>query len=93
MAKKLCVKINMFDANQELFLAEDGEIKHVGSVPMDRISEAAYSMAGARGVDEIEVDGNPDFIQQIGMEILEGLEKFYSKENVRIKLNGKVFNK
>ena len=92
MAKKLCVKINMFDANQQIFIAKDDEIKYIASAPMDRISELAYSLAGEREVDEIEVDGNPDFIQQIGMEILEGLEKFYSDKNVRVKLNGEIFN-
>ena len=93
MAKKLCVKINMFDANQEIFIAEDDDkIKHIASAPMDRISELAYSLAGKKEVDEIEVDGSKDLIQQIGMEILEGLEKFYSDKKVRIKLNGEVFN-
>ena len=94
MAKKLLVMINMFAMNQDVFEADGDNFKHVASVPVDRIGEMIYSLANAKdGIDEIEIDGDQNYIQKIGFEVLEGLEKLYSNKNVRVKLNGEVFNK
>lgn len=93
MAKKLCVNINMFDLNQDVFVAENEEIKHIASVPIDRLSEIVYSLAGVNdGVEEIEINGNQEYIQPVGYEILEGLNKLYSEKNVRVYLNGEILN-
>lgn len=94
MAKKLLVNINMFTIDQDVFEADDDNIKHIASVPIDRIGEIIYSLANAKdSIEEIEIDGNQDYIQKVGFEVLEGLEKLYSNKNVRVKLNGEVFNK
>lgn len=95
MAKKLLVIINLFAIDQDVFEADgDNNLKHIASVPIDRIGEMIYSLAGAKdGIEEIEIDGNQDYIQKVGFEVLEGLEKLYSNKNVRVKLNGEVFNK
>lgn len=94
MAKKLCVNIDMFTINQNIFIADDDKVKLIASVPVDRVGEIVYSLAGAKdGIEEIEIDGNQDYIQKVGFEVLEGLEELYSNKNVRVKLNGEVFNK
>ena len=94
MAKKLLININMFAIDQDVFEADGDNLKHIASVPIDRISEMIYSLANAKdGIEEIEIDGNQDYIQKVGLEVLEGLEKLYSNKNVRVKLNGEVFNK
>lgn len=94
MAKKLLVIINLFAIDQDVFEADGDNLKHIASVPIDRIGEMIYSLANAKdGIEEIEIDGNQDYIQKVGLEVLEGLEKLYSNKNVRVKLNGEVFNK
>lgn len=93
MAKKLCINVHMFDMNQDIFIAENGAIEKLASVPANEIGNTVYSIAKSKDIEEIEVNGNQNFIQQIGYEILEELEKLYSNENVRVKLNGEVFNK
>lgn len=93
MAKKLCVNISMFDFNQDVFMTDGEIIKHVASVPMERLSEIIYSLTGTEdGIEEIEINGNQEYIQPVGYEILEGLNKLYSDKNVRVYLNGEVFN-
>lgn len=94
MAKKLLIMINIFAVNQDVFEADGDNLKHIASVPIDQIGEMVYSLANAKdGIEEIEIDGNQDYIQKVGLEVLEGLEKLYSNKNVRVKLNGEVFNK
>ena len=86
---KLLVNINMFSLNQNIFIEEHGEIKPVASVPMDQINDLIITF---KDVEEIEIDGNQNFIEKIGMEVLEKYKQKYSNSNVRFKLNGKVFN-
>ena len=86
---KLLVNINMFSLNQNIFIEEHGEIKPVASVPMDQISDLIITF---KDVEEIEIDGNQNFIEKIGMEVLDKYKQKYSNSNVRFKLNGKVFN-
>lgn len=94
MAKKLLININMFSFDQDVFETDGDSVKHIASVPIDQINEMVYSFVNTKeSIEEIEIDGNQDFIQKIGYEILEGLEKIYSNKNVRVKLNGEVFNK
>ena len=90
---KICVKVEMFSMNQDIYIADNGEVKHIATVPMDRVGEMVFSLAGTHNIDEVEINGNTEYIQQIGYDILDGMEKFYSNKNVRVKLNGKVFNK
>ena len=89
MAKKILVNINMFSMNQDVYIEENGEIKPVASVPMDQIGDLILTF---KNVDEIEIDGNQGFIEKIGIELLDKYKQKYSNFNVRIKLNGKVFN-
>lgn len=93
MVKKLFVKVDMFSFNQDIFLADDENIKHIASVPIDRLSETLYALADAQQIESIDIQGENEFIQKIGYEVLEGLKNNYSNENVRITLNGEVFNK
>jgi hypothetical protein len=48
MVKKLFVKVDMFSFNQDIFLADDENIKHIASVPIDRLSETLYALADAQ---------------------------------------------
>lgn len=89
---KMFVKVDMFTINQDVFLEHGGEIKHIASVPTDKLGEIVYSLVNSKdGIEEIEIDGNQKYIEKIGQEVLEGLNKNYSN-NVRVKLNGKVSN-
>ena len=91
---KIVVGINMFSLNQYIYeLHEDGQVETVAATPIDRLAEAVYSLVGTReDIEEIELDGPTEYIQKYGFEILEGLAQNYSNRNVRISLNGKVFN-
>lgn len=92
MAKKLFIKIDMFNLNQDVLLTQDNDIEKIASVPIDSVGKIVCSLAGEKNVEEIEIDGNQEYIQKVGLEVLEGLENYYTDRNVRIKLNGKVFN-
>ena len=94
MAKKLVVGINMFSMNQSIYeLHEDGKVDIVAATALDRLGEAVCSLIDSSNeIEEIELDGPTEYIEKYGFEILEELAKNYSDRNVRLNLNGKVFN-
>ena len=94
MAKKLMIHMNMFSLNQAIYLShEDGKIEIIDNIPTDKISETVYGLIGPNDwIEEIELDGPTSYIQKYGFDILEYLEKNYANRNVRIYLNGTLFN-
>lgn len=93
MAKKLYTKINMFDLAQTVFLVKDEKVTKMTSVPTDELGTTFASLVETQDVDEIELDGNTLYTQKIGQEILENITRLYSNnKNVRININGKIFN-
>ena len=43
-------------------------------------------------IDEVELDGDEKYIEAIGLNMLTDLAQKYSNRNVRIRINGKIFN-
>lgn len=92
MAKKIFTKINMFDLNQQVFLADGEDIKLISTPTMAEMKGLIFSLLDSNTIQELEFDGNEKYIQAVGMDILEDLTKKYSNRNVRILINGKIFN-
>ena len=94
MVKKVMIHMNMFSLNQAIYLShEDGKIEVMENIPTDELSKTIYNLVGPDNqIEEIELDGPSSYIQKYGFDILEGLEKNYSDRNVRIYLNGEIFN-
>ena len=93
MAKKIFVKISMFDLNQPIFLADtEADIKMVAQPEIWQIENTLFALMENNPIDEIEFNGNEKYIQSIGEEWVKNLKSKYSNRNVRISINGKVFN-
>ena len=92
MAKKLCVHIHLFSFNQDVFMADGNDVKRIASTSIDRLNDVITTTMQDNEIDEIELNGDEQYIQSIAYRLLEGIEKFYSNENVRITINGEVFN-
>lgn len=94
MAKKLLININMFDRYSPIYYVEDDQPIRVTTVPIDELVKyVLYNDRWNTGIEEIEIDGNKNFIQKIGQDFInEWQSKFSNNRNVRIVLNGEVFN-
>ena len=94
MAKKLLININMFDRYQPIYYIEDNKPIRTTTVLMDElVNYILYNDQWNTGIEEIEIDGNKNFIQKIGQDFInEWQNKFSNNSNVRIVLNGEVFN-
>lgn len=94
MAKKLLININMFDRYSPIYYVEDDQPIRVTTVPIDElVNYVLYNDRWNTGIEEIEIDGNRNFIQKIGQDFInEWQSKFSNNRNVRIVLNGEVFN-
>ena len=88
MAKKLLININMFDRYSPIYYVEDDQPIRVTTVPIDElVNYVLYNDRWNTGIEEIEIDGNKNFIQKIGQ-----WQSKFSNRNVRILINGEVFN-
>ena len=94
MAKKIFTKISLFDYNQPIFIADKNDIKLVDSVPIDDVKKVLFSlMSDNDDVEEIEFNGNEKYIKTIGEEMInEIITQYSNNKNVRITINGKIFN-
>lgn len=94
MAKKIFTKISLFDYNQPIFIADKDDIKLVDSVPINNVKKVLFSLLSDNDdVEEIEFNGNEKYIKTIGEEMInEIITKYSNNKNVRITINGKIFN-
>lgn len=91
MAHKAIINVNMFDLYQMVYLVDDNNkpVKSMSVLLGDLVNYVLYK---EKDINEIEIDGNKNFIQKIGLDFLTECNKNYSNRNVRIILNGEVFN-
>jgi len=86
---KVYIGLNMFSLVQDIiFVNENNEPKYMSNAPTDRVGELAANIAISNNADEIEIDGNTAFAQQIIYDLTNVLKTQYADRNVRIKLNG-----
>ena len=84
----------MFEMNQSIFLADSNDdIQLISQVPLNEIPSILFSLLNDNNdIEEIEFRGNRDFITPTTETTLKNLKSKYSNRNVRISINGKVFN-
>lgn len=82
----------MFSTSQNIYLVQDDKAESIAATALDRIPEAVCSLMDQFDIDEIELDGPSKYIEKYGYDILSELEKNYANKNVRINLNGTLFN-
>lgn len=91
---KIFIRLNMFAVNQDIsFVDENNNLKQFASVPTDKVAEFASSFAVINNIEEIELNGNISFAQQIIYDLNEIFKTEYYNRNVRILLNGEVCSK
>lgn len=90
---KIVVSVNMFDMYQTIYYVENDKPTKVTSVMTDNIVNfILYNDQWNKGVDEIEIDGNKHFVKKIGNDLVTEFQRQFSNRNVRILINGEVFN-
>lgn len=84
----------MFEMNQSIFLADsNNDIQLISQVPLNEIPSVLFSLLNDNDdIEEIEFRGNRDFITPITETTLKDIKSRYSNRNVRVNINGKVFN-
>ena len=83
----------MFSMSHPVFLADtQGDIKLIAQPSLEELQHVLFSTMYSTEIDEIELDGDEKYIEAIGLNMLTDLAQKYSNRNVRIRINGKVFN-
>ena len=92
---KLFIQTDMFNINQSVFLIQNDVIVSTTKVPLDQFKDLPiFNLEREKdSIDEININGNQKFIEKIGYDIISNLKNNYSNRQVRIKLNGEIFNK
>lgn len=83
----------MFNLNQPIFLADtESDIKMVAQPEIFQVGDTLFALMEENTIDEIEFNGNEKYIHSIGEEWVKNLKSKYSNRNVRITINGEIFN-
>lgn len=91
MAKIMYVGLNMFSFKQDIFVREDdNSIKHLISVPLDKLGETICNYLTDEDIGTIEINGNEEYSNQLLYDLNYLLTTAYSERNVRVLLNGEV---
>lgn len=87
------INVNMFDVHQSIYLIENEKPVKTTSVPLNELVDFVLgNEQWNKNIEEIEIDGNKNFIQKIGYDFKTSIQKQFSNRNVRILINGEVFN-
>ena len=88
---KIVVNINMFDVSQKVYyIQNDRQIKTI-SVPLaELVNFILHNEQWNKDIEEIDIEGNKDFIKKIGYDFITGFKTQYSNRNVRILTNGEI---
>lgn len=90
---KIMINVNMFDMYQTVYYIENDKPTKVTSIMTNNIVNfVLHDEQWSKNVDEIELDGNKHFIEKIGNDLITELQTKFSNKNVRILINGEVFN-
>lgn len=90
---KVVINVNMFDMYQQIYYIDNNNITRTTTVMTDNLVDyILYNDQWNKDVDEIEIDGNKSFIQKIGRDFIKKWQSQFSNRNVRILINGEVFN-
>ncbi len=90
---KIIVNVNMFDMYQTVYyIANDKPTKVTSVMTNNIVNFVLNDEHWSKDVDEIELDGNKHFVQKIGQALITELQSKFSNRNVRILINGEVFN-
>lgn len=90
---KLVIGVSMFSMSQNIYRVDGDKVETLAATDLEQIPEAVNALMGKfEDIDEIELDGPNKYIEKYGYDILSELEKNYAERNVRVKLNGTLFN-
>jgi hypothetical protein len=97
MANKLAVNLDPFIKTQTIYIYEDGstQSKIYATAELDRIGETLAALAGNHGVDEVCIFGPTKLLAQPIHDFRVYSETIFKEknENVRLIINGEIFNK
>ena len=94
MANKITVGLNLFTIDQKVIVSSaSGDVLLTANVPLDRIGETVAALAQTHDVDKVNLFGQDDFVSQPAYDTKFYLNKLFSENNnVRIFINGEIFN-
>jgi hypothetical protein len=93
MEYKMFIDVNLFTLHQNIYIAnDDGEIEKIVRSTVENMNNTVMGLLEEKNFSEIELSGNQEFVQHVGEKLLAELKLNYSNKNVRMLINGKVFN-
>ncbi len=95
MQDKLLCKFNLFDLDQKIYLYSSvkNKVIEIGTCATENVGDMIVSLLiNKPSIGEIELSGNASYAQKTLETIRNYQSNEYNFKNVRISINGKVFN-
>lgn len=80
-------RINLFDADQTIYLIKDGEEKEIAKAPLEYLDGTLAALCHDKEVFDIHLFGLQDFVTDIATKISKTEDLMFSQNRIKVEVN------
>ena len=80
-------RINLFDADQTIYLIKDGEEKEIAKAPLEYLDCTLAALCHDRQVFDVHLFGLQDFVVDVAKKINKTEDLMFSQNRIKVEVN------
>ena len=80
-------RINLFDADQTIYLIKDGEEKEIAKAPLEYLDGTLAALCHDKQVFDVHLFGLQDFVTDIAKKISKTEDLMFSQNRIKVEVN------
>lgn len=80
-------RINLFDADQTIYLIEDGEEKEIAKAPLEYLDGTLAALCHDRQVFDVHLFGLQDFVVDVAKKVNKTEDLMFSQNRIKVEVN------
>lgn len=80
-------RINLFDADQTIYLIKDGEEKEIAKAPLEYLDGTLAALCHDRQVFDVHLFGLQDFVVDVAKKVNKTEDLMFSQSRIKVEVN------
>ena len=80
-------RINLFDADQTIYLIKDGEEKEIAKAPLEYLEGTLAALCHDRQVFDVHLFGLQDFVVDVAKKVNKTEDLMFSQNRIKVEVN------
>lgn len=80
-------RINLFDADQTIYLIKDGEEKEIAKAPLEYLDGTLAALCHDKEVFDVHLFGLQDFVVDVARKISKTEDLMFSQNRIKVEVN------